>query len=60
MTINFIRVIQLILEMKTPNFTGNRPELRRPRTQHHLQQTSHQLFLLSSNYNKREYTLVGT
>jgi hypothetical protein len=30
--------------------------LRRPRTQHRLQKTSRQLFLLSSNYNKREYT----
>jgi hypothetical protein len=27
--------------------------LHTPRTQHHLQKTSHQLFLLSSNYNKR-------
>jgi hypothetical protein len=31
-------------------------KLRRHRTQHHLQQTSHQIFFLSSNYNKREYT----
>ena len=32
--------LQLILEMGTPNFTGNRLGLRTPRTQQHLHKTS--------------------
>jgi len=41
--------LQLIQEMETPNFTGNRLGVATPRTQHHLQKTSQQLFLLRSS-----------